>query len=636
MNKANNFNRAEIDAPHRSKHNLGNEHITTTSWGSLIPIYTQTLLPGDTVYYDPKIFIRTPAAQTATFGQVRVTQASFFVPTRILWDDWTDFITGGLNSTEVYTKPYILWSDLTMMSFLEGPDSKPLSIFDSDMLQTLEGLTTRYGIPYFPLFSYGHTTDLITNFGLNPYAGMSHNPSIDNTNAVRTNVQNQRIDILPFRAYQKIWWDWFRDSVLIPESLKDDYLKTDGLYQDLLWDNLSHAGSADDVSDWNNIVFSLLNQFKTRKIAYRKDYFTTAKTDPQVGSAALVPVNLANTDLNPGFNYNRFIGTDGSGTVGSVSLTSTTPPSASLVSNSTSVIGQFQLEVFRTMNALQRYTEKNMIVGTRPVNLFLARYGYAPSAARYDMAELVGGDDRYLDWVQVTSTADTSDGESGASLADVSSYGRLFFSPSKQTYTAHEHGIFISVLAIQPVVGYCDGIDKMWQLFEKEDYFTEEYENTGFEVIAEKELFAPGFRTSLVNGDDYGEMPNGITAQYSGDDAFGFQERYSGWKWHRDVLGGDFVRYSTSLGGDAFHTFRRFGQVPNLNPAFVDVNTLQYGNNWNRLFVDTNVDYNPFYLDINNSNNMVRPMKGFAEPTLSNLIDQNGKTINIPYGGVRM
>lgn len=242
----------------------------------------------------------------------------------------------------------------------------------------------------------------------------------------------------------------------------------------------------------------------------------------------------------------------------------------------------------------------------------------APSAARLDMAEFVGSSERRLNPQMVVSQSATDN----ADLAERAAFGQLFFDADYQKYIAKEHGIFISLLCIVPEVEYCDGIERMWTMDYKEDYFQPEFENLGFEAIYQYELEAPTYSEVHVDGNK----------------VFGFVPRYSWMKWKRGVLAGDFVRSDTNEGADTWHSFRRFtGKVEtSLNPKFVEVHPNDDNNNWDRLFVVTNNLIDPFKVNVWNENDAILPMEGTLTPALDAIYELDGKRIHVPYGGVRL
>ncbi|QXP08079.1 MAG: major capsid protein [Arizlama microvirus] len=78
----------------RSKHNLSHSHLTTTNMGNLIPIACQEVLAGDTFRMSTSALIRVTPLVNPLMHPVRVRIASFFVPNRLTWPEFYDFLTG--------------------------------------------------------------------------------------------------------------------------------------------------------------------------------------------------------------------------------------------------------------------------------------------------------------------------------------------------------------------------------------------------------------------------------------------------------------------------------------------------------------------------------------------------------------
>ena len=81
----------------RSKFNLTHTHSTTADAGQLIPFLLQPTLPGDRFRIGLKNFIRCQPMVAPLMHEVYFYTQYWYVPYRILWDNWEDFITGGGN-----------------------------------------------------------------------------------------------------------------------------------------------------------------------------------------------------------------------------------------------------------------------------------------------------------------------------------------------------------------------------------------------------------------------------------------------------------------------------------------------------------------------------------------------------------
>lgn len=79
----------------RSKHTLSHYRMVTGNMGELMPIACIPVLPGDTMQMSTDALIRVTPLVTPVMHPTAVRIHHFFVPNRILWDNWEPFITGG-------------------------------------------------------------------------------------------------------------------------------------------------------------------------------------------------------------------------------------------------------------------------------------------------------------------------------------------------------------------------------------------------------------------------------------------------------------------------------------------------------------------------------------------------------------
>lgn len=79
----------------RYKHTLSNYRLTSGNMGELLPIGCVPVLPGDTIQHHTNALVRMAPLNTPVMHPVSVRIHHLFVPNRIAWDGWEDFITGG-------------------------------------------------------------------------------------------------------------------------------------------------------------------------------------------------------------------------------------------------------------------------------------------------------------------------------------------------------------------------------------------------------------------------------------------------------------------------------------------------------------------------------------------------------------
>jgi len=141
----------------RSKVNLSHSNLLTLDMGQLVPLGTPLeVLPGDTIQHAISLLCRALPLQTPPMHRVRMKVHNWFVPHRILWDNWENFITG-------------------------GPDGMDASVFP----------TINFAAP-------------VAEKSLADYMG------------VPVGFVGQ-VSALPFRAYNKIFNDNYQDQDLVPQ-----------------------------------------------------------------------------------------------------------------------------------------------------------------------------------------------------------------------------------------------------------------------------------------------------------------------------------------------------------------------------------------------------------------------------------
>lgn len=141
----------------RNKFNLSHYKLLSCDQGDLVPIGLTEVLPGDTFDHSASALIRTSPLATPVMHPVRARIHHFFVPHRLVWEDWEKFITG-------------------------GPDGLDASVFPT--------ITTTAGTGY----SVGSLGDFL---------------------GVPPGVPSLEVSALPFRAYALIFNEFFRDQDLV-------------------------------------------------------------------------------------------------------------------------------------------------------------------------------------------------------------------------------------------------------------------------------------------------------------------------------------------------------------------------------------------------------------------------------------
>ena len=214
---ANIFNSIRMKRPRRNAFNLSYESKLTLNMGELVPIMCTPVVPGDKFRVKTESLVRLAPLVAPMMHRVNVFTHYFFVPNRLVWNQWEDFITKGVDGDDVPVLPSLRLSpDLV--------SSNPSALFGDGTLWDYLGLPSLKGIggAEFP------------------------NPSPNGVTA----PQNYRVSSLPFRAYQLIYNEYYRD-----QNLTDPVdISLNSGFEDTL-----HA----------------LNLLQLRRRAWEKDYFTS-------------------------------------------------------------------------------------------------------------------------------------------------------------------------------------------------------------------------------------------------------------------------------------------------------------------------------------------------------------------------
>lgn len=100
----------------RNKHSLSHYKLLSCDQGHLVPIGLQEVLPGDTFQHSTSALIRVSPLATPVMHPVRARIHHFFVPNRLLWDNWEKFITGGPDGLDASVHPTISTTAVTGFS----------------------------------------------------------------------------------------------------------------------------------------------------------------------------------------------------------------------------------------------------------------------------------------------------------------------------------------------------------------------------------------------------------------------------------------------------------------------------------------------------------------------------------------
>lgn len=234
------FTKTPVEVSNKSGFDLSHENLFTAKCGTITPVLCEELLPNDTVSLGEMIQVQLPPMATDFYGRVDVRLEAFFVPNRLLWGGWEDFIT---NPTQDPYNP-------------NAGINRPLNLPKITVSAALANGSLGAGT-------------------LADYLGYKavYTPSPSNSITVK--------NALPFLAYHKICDDWYRSSeVTVPYLNKASARSASKLPWTATSVVLDVSNPTSGTFDDGKLVTSL------RQRCWAKDYFTTANLYPQAGGVS--------------------------------------------------------------------------------------------------------------------------------------------------------------------------------------------------------------------------------------------------------------------------------------------------------------------------------------------------------------
>lgn len=451
------FESIGLSSPPYSGFDLSREQKLSGNMGYLIPTYLEEVIPGDSFKVKTEMLMRVAPMSYPIMHRVDVKMEYFYVPNYLVWNEFEDFITGGVNGNASPAYPIFTLNDTVASSKL------------SDYL----------GVP-------------------KPATGISTTSTF--------------ISQIPYRAYLKIWNEYYRDENLDAEI---------------------------DVETATQAQLLTL-----RKRAWAKDYFTSALPWAQRGggNAVAAPVQFnykqpATGSPAPASTSSLQILTNGEIKYGSTGVSI-----QNIESGSMSVL----INELRKTSAIQKWFERSARGGYRYVEQLWANFKVKSDDLRLMRPQYLGGGKQPIVISEVLNTTGTVDAPQGEMAGHGYSSGTINGFSESFKY----HGYVIGIMSVIPKRTYQNGIPKHFNRFSKFDYYFPDFANLGEQEIKNKEMWFD---------------PNNV-AGYN-DATFAYQQRYGEMKYGCNTVHGEF---RTTL--NDWHMGENFTSAVNLNSDFITCN----------------------------------------------------------------
>lgn len=471
---------------------LTHDNKLSTQMGLLTPFLTLDCVPGDKISLKSSVFLRFAPLIAPVMHRVSVYCHFFFVPHRLVWDGFEDFITGGEDGFDSTVWPYVKHNPFD---------------YDYSSLADYLGLPVR--------------DDVILDDVSVSY------PIID-------------VSAMPYATYAMIFNEYYRDQNLVgrvPDTLTDgDNSAVIPGYSGLLRRAWQHDYFTSSLPWTQKGPEAMLPAGGLAPVV------ALSHDDIEQGQIVrdyLTGLPVQSEDLSAGGG-----GEFGTGVpqTGEAYLDITGSHYADLSQATATSINELR-QAFR----LQEWLEKNARGGSRYIESVSVHFGVESSDKRLQRPEYLGGSStpvKISEVLQMSASEETSTPQ-----GNMAGHGVSIGSGDRINYYCEEHGYIMGIMSVLPMSSYQQGVPKHFLRSDKFDYFWPEFAHLGEQSITNKELFLTRSLDPTVQADEvFGYIPRYAEYKYINNGVHGdFKDSLDFWHLGRKfatspALNTDFIR----------------------------------------------------------------------------------------------
>lgn len=432
----------------RTQFNLGYNHRFDCDIGEMIPCYYQECIPGDRFKINTQILARMNPMIYPVLDNLTAKIRYFFVPTRLMWDKWEDFITG----IEKGSIPPKEFTD-------KQPEWKPVKNGKHTLWDYL-------GLP----------------IGIDP-AGAYPLP-------------------WPKRAYNLIYNEYYRDEnlqelvdidqeeVLLANWNKDYFTSALPFRQKGTAPSIPLTGTASSVFQKSkNVAIPLkAGVLSASGIIYPEDItFERRDNTSPVYLDTLTKKNMEGV-YKPNTKTGAYINTSENTVVHQTGTQAITVDQFLEKNNiDLSNLGTFNVSDLRDITQLQKWMERNARAGTRYIEFLKGHWKKSPSDKTLQRPEYIGG---MATNINISEVLQTSQSDANSPQGNLAGHGLTASGDEVGNYEVEEYGWIIGILTIAPNVSYQQGINKMLLRKSRLEQVYPEFVNLSEQAIKGAEIYA--------------------------------------------------------------------------------------------------------------------------------------------------